>query len=328
MEKQGEFIKRTSAMGTIPGFSALGDRPPRMLLAGLIAFFLLLATNTLLLAYYIYQPEIPSLMLQPTSNRQPDLASQSGLVTPTAAPTQVPLCEDLTLQAGSASWQIESVERAADGSVNVPDDTAGIAYWVRDPGAVYLFAISPTQGNLDIFTNLQAGEQAILTSKDCDGVKYVLSAPQPGDPVQEISVDQSASGMIIYIPGSSAGLGEFIQGELVGVSIGSLAEARPAPADAKVDISLLSIYTPTDGIHLQVVVSILNTGTTPITVSDRDFILAPTNAPPLGLIQSYPSLPTKISPDEVITFNLVFQRPSTLTATLHIFSQQFDLSDY
>jgi hypothetical protein len=320
--------KKNSSTDTIPVFSALADRPRKVLLTGLILFFLLLAMNTLFLAYYIYQPEISSFLYKPSPNLDPTAASQAVLNTPTETPTQAPLCTGLILQVGPASWRIASLERASDGSVNIPDDTAGIAYWVRDPGTVYVFALSPTQGNLDLFATLQGDEQAILTSEDCDAVEYILSAPQPGEPNQQGSAGQSASAITIYIPGSSTASGEFIQGELVGVTIASLAGSEPAPPDPKVEISLLSIYTPSNGQHLQVVISILNAGTPPITVSNSDFILTPQGAPELALIQSYPSLPTKISPDEVITFNLVFPRPSTPTATLKILSQSFDLNGY
>jgi hypothetical protein len=62
------------------------------------------------------------------------------------------------------------------------------------------------QNNLDLFASLQGGEEAILTSEDCDTLEYILSAPQSGEPGQESSTGQLASGIIVYLPSSSASL--------------------------------------------------------------------------------------------------------------------------
>jgi len=320
--------KNRSLMEKLGVFFNLGDRPQHVLLAGLIVFFFLLALNTLLLAYYIFQPDINAFLARQFAD--PNLASSTQAVLPPPVETlvQTPSCAGASLQVGSDTWQVESAWRASDGSINVPSDTPGIAYWVLGPQNIYIFALSPTQANLDLFSSLQDGELALLTTQDCDSVTYRLSLSQPGEPGSQVMANQPASGIIIYVPDSSLASGAYTTGNLSEVTITSLGESDPATADPQVSISLQDISTPTDGIHIQVVVTLLNTGTTLITVSNRDFSLIPPSAPPLELIQSYPSLPAKISPDQMITFNLVFPRPSTPSAILNILAQSFNLSGY
>jgi hypothetical protein len=309
-------------------FFNIGARPQRLLLAGMLIFFFLLALDTLLLAFYIYQPDINTFLANYFTHLNPAGTSQAVLPIPVETPVQAPSCDGASLQIGSDTWQVESAWRASDGSINVPGDTSGTAYWVQDPQNIYIFALSPTQANLDLFSSLQDGEMALLTTRDCDSVTFRLSAPQPGEPGSEVLVNQPPSGIIIYIPHSSLALGTYTSGILSDVTITSLAESDPAPVDPQVDISLLNVSTPTYGIHIQVVVTLLNTGTTPITVSNSDFTLIPSGVPPLELIQSYPSLPARLNPDQVVTLNLVFPRPSTPTATLKIFSTNYNLNGY
>ena len=291
-------------------------------------FFFLLFINTLLLGYYIYQPQISMLFQSPSTDPGSNNVSQSVLNTPMTISPPIPQCVGLTLQIGSLNWQIESIEPESDGSVNIPGNTPGMVYWIRNPDSADIFALSPTQANLDLFANMQAGQVALLTTQDCDRVEFSLSAPQPGEPGQVETSILPASSIIVYIPNSSLAPGQYAQGNLSEVYLPSLADAYPAPADPQADISLTSISILTGGAHLQIVISILNNGVTPITFTSDDFSLLSTGESPLALIQSYPSLPVRISPDEKITFNLVFPRPSTPTSTLKIYSTSYPLNGY
>lgn len=320
--------KNRSLMEKIRAFFYLGDRPQHLLLAGLIVFFFLLTLNTLLLAYYIYQPDINAFLARQFAGPDPASTTQAVLLPPVETPVQTPSCAGASLQVGADTWQVESAWRASDGSINVPSDTPGIAYWVLGPQNIYIFALSPTRANFDLFSSLQDGELALLTTQDCDSVTYRLSLPQPGEPGSKVLANQPASGIIVYIPDSSVSSGTYTTGILSEVTITSLGESDPEPADPQISISLQDISTTTDGIHIQVVVTLLNTGTTPISVSNSDFSLIPPSAPSLELIQSYPSLPEKINPDQMITFNLVFPRPATPSAILNILAQSFNLSGY
>jgi hypothetical protein len=320
--------KNLSLLEMLRVFFNLGDRPQPILLAGLLVFFFLLALNTLLLAYYIYQPDVNTFLASQFASPTPSGSSKTIPPTPVETPVQTPPCSGARLQVGSDTWQVESAWRATDGSINVPSDTPGIAYWVLGPQNMDIFALSPTQDNFDLFSSLQDGELALLTTQDCDSVTFRLSLPQTGEPGSEVSSNQPASGIIVYIPDSSLASGTYTTGVLSEVTITSLEEAEPAPADPQVSISLQNISTPTDDIHIQVVVTLLNTSTTPITVSNGDFNLIPPSASPLELIQSYPSLPAKINPDQMLTFNMVFPRPSSPSAILKILAQSFTLSGY
>lgn len=308
--------------------SALGNQQRKVLLAGLIAFFILLGLTTLLLAYYVYEPEITSMLQKPTSIFNPTSISQSLLPTQIIIPTQAPACSGASLQLGTASWRLEPIQRLADGSVNVPPGTPGVAYWIEDLENNNVFALSPTPENLTLLNALLGGEEALITWENCNSAKYVLSAPEPGIPGAEILTDQSTIGIIVYVPESALAPGVFVQGGLMEETITSFETPESGEYVIDAEISLPETSTSKDGRTIQVVISILNYGSAPFTLSESDIWLTPEDAVPLALIRSEPSLPQEIKPGESKTFTLDYPRPATDTAILKIFTIEFDLDNY
>jgi hypothetical protein len=189
---------------------------------------------------------------------------------------------------------------------------------------VNVFALSPTQENLTLLSSLEAGSEAILTQANCNTMTYILSAPQEGEP----GINQPAEGIIVYVPGSVLAPAVMVQGGMVGETITSPPTYAPAPFEVNAEISLLETTSSPDGTTIQVVISILNYGTEPITLSEFDITLTPENTAPLALSKADPGLPEKIKPGESKTISLVFPRPVTDTATLKIFTIEYELDNY
>jgi hypothetical protein len=327
-------MKSTSspkAASSLPGNPLLArfTEPQRkVLLAGLIAFFLLAAATTLLLAYYIYEPEITSWLQKPTSIFNPTPVSQSVLPTQMIIPTSTPSCSEASLQLGASSWRLESIQRNADGSVNVPSDTPGVAYWIKDLQNNNVFALSPTETNLDIFTTLQGGDEATITWENCNTATFTLFAPKTGNSGAEIFSDQLAIGLIVYIPESPSSSGMLVQGGLAGETITTPPTAEPFTGEVNAEISLLETSPSDDQKTIQVVISILNYGSEPITLLPGDISLIAQGAAPLTFLRTDPQLPQQIEPAKSMNFTLIFPRPDTSIATLKIYTVEYDLEDY
>jgi hypothetical protein len=300
----------------------------KVLLVGLVFFFFMAASTTLLLAYYIYEPEITTFLQKQTLTLDSSPASQLSQQPVIIIPTQTPSCIGASLQLGTNNWRIEAIQRNADGSVNVPVDIPGVAYWIEDLENNAVFALSPTPENLTLLNALLGGEEALITWENCNTSKYVLSAPEPGVPGAEILSDQSTVGIIGYVPESALAPGVYVQGGLMEETITSFETPESGEYVIDAEISLPVTSTSEDGKTIKVVISILNYGSAPLTFSESDIMLTPEDAAPLELIKSDPRLPEKIKPGESKTFTLDFPRPATDTALLKIFTVEFDLDNY
>jgi hypothetical protein len=300
---------------TNPLLDRLEPTQRKALLVGLISFFLLAGFSTLLLAYYIFEPEITTLL-------------QKSTPTQTISLIKTPTCEGASLQLGTSSWRLESIARLTDGSVNIPVGTSGVAYWIEDLENNAVFGLSPTQDNLTLLGALQGGEGAIITWENCNTETYLLSAPQTGEPGIEMLISEPTSQLVVYIPGSASSPGEWVQAGLVGETTTSFETAEPGSSVLDAEISLLETTTSADKQTIQISISILNYGSAPITLTESDILLTPEKAAPLVLTHSDPSLPQEIKPRKSKAFTLVFPRPATDTATLKIFTIEYDLEDY
>jgi hypothetical protein len=326
----------------------LDPRSRKVILAGLVVVFLLAASTTILLAYSIYEPQItawlhkssPTQGISQSAVQYPtQYATQSPTQVPTQIPqilqpvqvnlpTQTPSCAGATLQLGTASWSLESIQLAADGSVDVPDDTPGVAYWIQNLEKNTVFALSPTQENLDLLSVLQGGDQASITWPDCNTASFTLLTPTYGVPGTELFADQSTSGLVVYMPEKVSLPGIWVQGSLVGETIVAPPTSAPYEGEVNAEISLLGTSILKDKQTMQVVITILNYGSAAITLTSGDISLTPEGAPPLQIISSDPKLPQQIEPTENKEFILVFPRPDSAMATLKIYTVEYDLEGY
>lgn len=233
-----------------------------------------------------------------------------------------PPCGESTLQIGDAKYQIKETNTKSDGFLKIPSNTPDIAYWVNQTETNQVFALSPTSENLALQN--KNPEKAIVTWENCNSSTYTLSAPQTGLPDMNTLLDQSFSGITIFVQNSNDGF--VIHGEFMGEEIQAF--DTPDPSSIQAEISLLETTTSTDGKTIRVEVSILNSGQSPITLSTSDISLTPENATALALETSEPALPKEIKVGATETIYLTFIRPATPTATLKIFSAEYELDGY
>jgi hypothetical protein len=298
-----------------PGFPLLNRLPEqqrKVLLAGLITFFLLAAATTLLLGYYIYQPEIRNLLHRPITAAE-------------AMPT--PACAASTLQIGDTPLVFKSTWQSSDGSWNIPVINPAPAYWIRNLEKNYVFILTHRKDALALFNSLKGGEQAVIIFDNCNASRFMLSAPQSGEPSTEMLLSQPA-GIIVYLPHKGTSPGIMVRGELLDETTTSPPTFAPSTGEVNAEISLLETFTSEDKQTIQVVISILNYGSEPITLSIGDISLTPTEQTSLAASRVDPALPKEIKASETQTFTLIFARPESPNATLKIFAQSFTLGEY
>ena len=122
-------------------------------------------------------------------------------------------CEDPVLLLGSNPFPIKRIQRGADGSLAVPSDTTGIAYWVKGTEPSFLFLLSPMPGNMIAMSTLTTGSTATLTWSNCNSTTYRLSAPQQGSLSGSAWLDQLGEGITIFFETDVSGVGFVFRGK-------------------------------------------------------------------------------------------------------------------
>lgn len=261
----------------------------------------------------------------------PSPVADAATLTPTiSAPAlyvpPAPDCGAPTLAIGATILQIETISLAPDGSVSVPEGVNGVAYWVDGTDAILMFLLSPTPENLALAATLTDGSVAKLTWSNCNSMSYTLSAPQPGIFGLTYYSDQSTGGISIFFRSDSAGNGFVVGGGLTEEEIVSL--DAPENVEVQAEISLLEIVTSPDGATIQVEISIFNYGGSPFSLSANDISLTAQDGTPLNLILSDPALPREVLPGATEAVHLTFPRPGSPTATLRIFTAEYEIEGY
>jgi hypothetical protein len=317
--------------------SSLGTSQRKVLLVGLACFFILALATTLVLAYYVFEPEINAVFasLASKSNNAPG----SSPITPSQAaqniqPEEMNLpritedCARMTLALGNERWSIQSVQQGADGSINIPPESTEVAYWIETIKLTDVLALSPTPANLDRLGSRKQGEEASLTWQDCTSKAFILASPEEGASPQDVFLGQEPGGLIVYIPESPSSPGMVVRGVLTGETIVPGAVTEPGNTEVSAEISLEGYGGSADGKNLEVTVSIHNYGAKAITLSDREIRLSSSQGENLPLISSEPGLPSEISPGESRSFSLEFPLPAAKPATLKIYSVEYELEDF
>ena len=242
--------------------------------------------------------------------------------------TPGPDCGGPTLTLGATSLPIKPLDLAPDGSINVPADTPGVAYWVAGTETNYIFALSPTPDNLAFLTPLKSDDEATIVWKNCNSTKYILSGPEQAVPDDTALLDQSISGVTVFLRNGSTSMGLILRGELVGEHLEVITTPAPDAAGVQAEVELLETKASPDQATLSMGVSIYNYGGSAFTVSTSDVSLTPENGLPLALISADPALPVEIRPGESKTIYITFQRPPTAIAVFRIFEIEYDLEGY
>ena len=113
---------------------------------------------------------------------------------------------------GSATFQIQDLQRAADGSPTVPQGTSGVAYHVEGTGANPVFVLSPTSQNLQVVSSIDMGSLATVTWADCTVGSYRISAHEM-DSFNDSSPAAAPQGLTVYFPIDPSGAGFVFTGE-------------------------------------------------------------------------------------------------------------------
>jgi hypothetical protein len=116
-----------------------------------IALAILLLVFGLLMGILLRQSGFRLSMLATRSQATPNGPPTS--IIPVTSNTQtvfVPTadCGSPTLLIGTTTFQIQNLTPTADGSLNVPQNSPGIAYWVEGTNTNYVFVLPPMPENL------------------------------------------------------------------------------------------------------------------------------------------------------------------------------------
>jgi hypothetical protein len=248
-----------------------------------------------------------------------------------ASPTlsiPTPACGPPTLVLGSTTYQIQTLTPAPDGSLPVPSNTSGIAYWMNGMNTNYVFVLSPTPDNLALQTELPTGDLATLNWTDCTTISFTVSAIQGGQLSDPTLLDQSIPGISVFVQTDPSIAGFMVRGKLAEETVSVLDTPMPDESGILAEISLLDSSTSPDGTNIKVAISILNYGQSPFTLSPNNVSLTPEDAAPLVIISSEPPLPKEIAPAVTETFTFTFPRPSVPTVTLEVFTVEYDIEGY
>ncbi|MEO8358092.1 MAG: hypothetical protein ABI621_19480 [Chloroflexota bacterium] len=249
------------------------------------------------------------------------------LATP-ATPTQffpTPDCGSATLVLGSTTFQMQVIQLGADGSVSVPPNGTGIAYWIEGTDLQYIFLLSSSPENSSLVSSLPAGSLAKAIWPSCNSMTFSLSAPQPGSFELTYLPEQSTASIAVFVQTDASGNGLVVGGALTEEQISTFNTPASNGTEVQAEIGLLETITSADGATITLNISIYNYGTSTITVSASDISLTSAGAAPLEMMDSKPRLPEKIDAAETKTFSFTFPRPSTPTATLKIFTVEYDI---
>ncbi|HXQ34193.1 MAG TPA: hypothetical protein VN843_09285 [Anaerolineales bacterium] len=239
-----------------------------------------------------------------------------------------PDCGSPTLVLGTATFQIQNITRAPDGSLPVPTDTSGVAYWVEGTSTNYVFVLSPTPDNLALMSTITVGSTAKATWKNCNSTSYSLSAPQQGSLTVSTLPDQSIDGITVFFQTDVSGAGFVFTGELTEEQISTINTPDLGGSEIKAEISLLETTTSADGTSIRIGVSIQNYGEAPFTLSASDISLTQQDGTPLVMASSEPPLPKEVGAGSTETIYFTFPRPASPSATLKIFNIEYDLEGY
>jgi len=248
-----------------------------------------------------------------------------------ASPTlfvPTPDCGTPTLVLGSTTYQIQTIQRAPDGSLSVPPDTAGVAHWVEDTHNNYVFVLAPTSKNLSHFLTVNAESIAKATWSNCNSTTYKLSTPESGSLSDFSWPDQSTDGITIFFQTDSSGAGFVARGELTEEQISVIDTPVSGGTEIQAEISLLETFPSSDGSTIRIGVSIQNYGQSAMTLASNDIALTSQGAAPLAMLDSEPALPREIGTGETDTIFFTFPRPSTTNATLNVLGVEYDIEGY
>ena len=247
------------------------------------------------------------------------------LVGSAESPMPAPPCGQPMLALGSSVLRIEDLQRAGDGAIVVPPGQPGVAYWIAGTSPHYVFALSPTEENLTLISSLQAGQEAIIRWANCDSSTYTLLGPGTLATGGLEPLEQSGSGITVFVSSGASISNPIVQGELVVENVRGEETPSAGEADMMAEITLLDTSVSEDGSSILISITILNTGDAPFDISAQDVSLTVDNALPLAPVTSEPVLPCEVNPGTSVTISFAFSRLAPGPAVFRLFDVEFDV---
>lgn len=162
----------------------------------------------LLLRQSGFRLSLPAIQTQATPTISPQSVAPTGLV-----PTVV--CGSPTLILDTATFQVQNMTFAPDGSLPIPPTTSDVAYWLDTTEGNHLVLLGPTPENISLETTLTPDSSAKVTWADCSSLTFSLSAPEPNPANISVLPNQLTSGLAIFFQTDTSGNGFIVRGELV-----------------------------------------------------------------------------------------------------------------
>lgn len=283
--------------------------PRKVLLAGLIGLFCLSGLSTLLLGYYVFEPEISAYFATPT---------------PTVTPTPTPQCVRPTLTLGKSSYPLEVIFLGSEGGLPTPGGAAGTAWWVSNTFSPFVFILRLGAGSPDFQASLKPGDALAVQWADCGREEFIFTEFQPGAPDAEVLLAQAAPGMAVIIQPVGVAAAYVIYGqrqELVN-------PPTPEPTVENailVDITFNGTNLSAEDQTLTVDLTLTNRGSQAITMTNSDLSLTAEGQQPLSPLSVVPALPQEIQLEGSLSLTITFPNPGGNTAVLRVLDTTVDL---
>lgn len=112
------------------------------------------------------------------------------------------------------SYEIRTLVPKSDGSFKTPDSHPERLYWLKGTDVNLVFVMLPTADNLSLVSRIRDGQTVTLTWPNCSTTVYTLSQLYEKQPFNLAQLDQSATGITIFIPAESTSSGYLLFGVL------------------------------------------------------------------------------------------------------------------
>lgn len=260
----------------------------------------------------------------------PQLAALRATATPLVPTMSIPTpdCGSPTLVIGTTTFQIQNLAPSPDGSLPVPPDTSGIAYWVEGTNTNYVFVLSPASNNVALQTGLKTGDLATIYWADCTVTSFNVFAVEASKLNDPALLDQSKPGISVFVQTDSSTTGFVVKGKMAEETSSVIDTPKPDESGILAEVTLLDTSTSPDRTSIKIGISIRNYGQSAFTVSASNVSLTPQDAAPLAMTNSEPTLPIEIGTGATETIYFTFPRPSSQRATFKIFTVEYDIEDY
>jgi hypothetical protein len=228
--------------------------------------------------------------------------------TPLPIPIPTPACIRPELHVGSARFEIKTVARNANGTLMIPSNASGQAYWVEGTNAPYVLVLGPSAEDAAVLASQKPGDPVAIQWADCTGDEYVVSAVEAGIQGEENILAQSSPGILVYVPESPSNPGMTLQG-LRPTAAPAFETEMPTAAGPQAEITFQDNAVSPDGSEIRMQLAVRNIGQEAFTIHPADISLAPVDGIPATPVSVVPALPVEVAPGESLTLAVAFANP-------------------